>query len=67
MSRQLLVAERAPFGIAAERRRTGIRLNIKTRGNGEELYANLSAAAAGALRDQLTAALEQQAAGEAQG
>jgi len=57
MASQLNLGERPPFGISAEGRRTGVRLNIKTKGNGELYYANLSRAAAEALRDQLTAAL----------
>jgi hypothetical protein len=54
---QLVVAARAPFGVTAEARRTGIRLLIKTKGNGEQLYADLSPDAATSLRDELTAAL----------
>lgn len=60
MPQQLIVASRSPFGVKAEARRTGIRLHITTKGNCEEFFADLTAAAAESLRDQLTAALEQQ-------
>jgi hypothetical protein len=63
MPQQLVVAARAPFGVSAVRRRTGVRLNIETKGNREGLYADLSAAAAEHLRDQLSAALAADGAG----
>ena len=59
MPQQLVVADKPPFGVNAERRRTGIRVNIKTKGNCQELFADLSDAAAESLRDQLTQALGQ--------
>jgi len=48
---------RPPFGATATLRRTGIRLQLQTKGHAELMYADLSRAAAESLRDDLTAAL----------
>ena len=55
---QLIVSERPPFGITAAARRDGIRLEIVTKGNGEQQYVNLSREAAEALAGDLRLALD---------